>query len=119
MSYLKTEFLIDDPNKLDILEWWKGKRNRFSTLSLIARDILATPVSSVPSEQSFSASKRVLNPHRSRLRPDIMEGLICLKDWEDAKRQKQNIDEDTMAAYFASLDVDDVGASSLSASNIM
>ena len=78
-NYFKSNFVIDD-NKLDILQWWKSKQDRFPTLSMIARDILTTPVSTVASEQAFSASNRILDDKRSRMYPDILEGLMCMKD---------------------------------------
>ena len=87
-KYFESDFVIDEVEQFDILQWWKSKQDRFPTLSMIARDILTTPVSTVASEQAFSASNRILDERRSRLYPDILEGLMCVKDWEDARRRK-------------------------------
>ena len=47
----------------------------------MARDILTIPVSIVASEQVFSCSDRVLDKHPARLSKDILETLMCVKDW--------------------------------------
>jgi hypothetical protein len=56
----------------------------YPVLSLIARDVLAIPVSSVASESAFSAGKRIISDFRSSLAPETVEGLICLQDWYHA-----------------------------------
>lgn len=62
---------------------------RFSILSHLARDFLAMPISTVPSESAFSTGGRVLDPFRSSLTPRIVEALVCAQDW--LKRSKQSI----------------------------
>ncbi|KAL2925895.1 putative AC transposase [Bienertia sinuspersici] len=39
------------------------------------------PISTVASESSFSTGGRIIGPHRSRLRPEIVEALTCLQSW--------------------------------------
>nr|GEW60552.1 zinc finger BED domain-containing protein RICESLEEPER 2-like [Tanacetum cinerariifolium] len=51
----------------DILQLWKVNTHRFSILSLMARDLLAIPISTVASESVFSTSGRVLDSFRSSL----------------------------------------------------
>nr|XP_043626184.1 zinc finger BED domain-containing protein RICESLEEPER 2-like [Erigeron canadensis] len=75
------ESLEDDSSMFDILAWWKVNSPRFPTLSLMARDLFAIPVSTVASESVFSTSGRVLDPFRSSLTPMIVESLICTQDW--------------------------------------
>ncbi|CAL1409209.1 unnamed protein product [Linum trigynum] len=48
---------------------------------MIAKDILAIPVSTVVSESAFSTSGRLLNPHRSRLDSKTVEALMCTQNW--------------------------------------
>ncbi|XP_015932594.1 zinc finger BED domain-containing protein RICESLEEPER 3-like [Arachis duranensis] len=50
-------------------------------LSLIARDILGIPVSTVASESCFSTGGRVLDVFRSSLSPLMAEALICTQSW--------------------------------------
>ncbi|KAI8543584.1 hypothetical protein RHMOL_Rhmol08G0229900 [Rhododendron molle] len=65
------------------------------------------PVSSVASESAFSAGKRVLDEKRSRLAPDILDCLLCLKDWEDARLGIQTKSaKDELRDYFSDSDID-------------
>ncbi|CAN1144608.1 Putative AC9 transposase [Linum perenne] len=54
---------------------------KFPTLQAMGRDLLAIPVTSVASESSFSASGRILDPHRSKLGHDAVEAMLCMKSW--------------------------------------
>ncbi|KAM7461709.1 hypothetical protein LguiA_029830 [Lonicera macranthoides] len=69
-----------DPN-FDILAWWKVNSSRYKVLSLIARDVLAVPVSTVASESAFSIGGRILDPFRSSLSLKTVEALICTQNW--------------------------------------
>ncbi|RLN40802.1 activator-like transposable element [Panicum miliaceum] len=68
-------------NTFDILAYWKSQKEEYSALSLLARDVLATQVSTVASESAFSAGGRVIDAYRSRLDPNMVEALVCTKDW--------------------------------------
>lgn len=78
------ESLTPRIQEFDILNWWKLNTLKFPTLSRMARDILAIPMSMVSSGNSiFSAGTgtRMLDDYRSSLRPEIVEALFCAKDW--------------------------------------
>lgn len=77
----------------DILAWWKVNSVRFPFLSLMARDVLAIPVSTVASESAFSTGGRVLDPFRSSLSPKIVEALICTQDWLRGSNHRISIEE--------------------------
>jgi hypothetical protein len=85
------KYMADSPIRLsgqfDILAWWKNQTDEYPVLSKIARDLLAVQVSTVASESAFSAGGRVVDPFRSRLEPEMVEALICLKDWVAAGRR--------------------------------
>ena len=57
----------------------------------MARDVLAIQVSTVASESAFSAGGRVVDPYRSRLDPEMVEALICTKDWVAAARKGEGL----------------------------
>ena len=72
--------VIEDDGPFDILRWWKMNADRFPILSILARDVLAVPISTVASESAFSTRGRVLDCFRSSLTPKLLEALICSQD---------------------------------------
>ncbi|XP_037445775.1 zinc finger BED domain-containing protein RICESLEEPER 2-like [Triticum urartu] len=83
-QYLEESLTPRSTQEFDILNWWKLNTLRFPTLSKMARDVLAIPVSTVSTVSSiFSAvtGSRMLDDYRSSLRPEIVEALVCAKDW--------------------------------------
>ena len=72
---------MSDNSQFDILLWWKLNEVKYPVLQTIARDILAIPVSTVASESAFSYSGRLVSPHRNRLRPKMIEALMCVQSW--------------------------------------
>ncbi|KAI8559926.1 hypothetical protein RHMOL_Rhmol04G0214300 [Rhododendron molle] len=109
VKYLEIEHLTenDDLENFDILQWWRKNDRTFPILSIMARDVLTAHVSSVASESAFSAGKRVLDEKRSRLAPDILDCLLCVKEWEDARLgiQKRSA-KDEFRDYFSDSDID-------------
>ncbi|CAO2179263.1 unnamed protein product [Urochloa humidicola] len=80
------EVYLDDPShpemdNFDIIAWWKLHGPKYTVLSLIARDILSVPVSTVASESAFSLAGLVLDENRCSLLPETVEALICTQDW--------------------------------------
>lgn len=77
-------YLEDDPlpedNQFDVLAFWKVNVT-YPTLRVIAKDLLAIPVSTVASESDFSTGGRIISPHRSRLHAKTVEALMCLRSW--------------------------------------
>ncbi|XP_054784012.1 zinc finger BED domain-containing protein RICESLEEPER 1-like [Prosopis cineraria] len=71
----------NDDDDFDILTWWKVNSTKYRVLSLIARDVLAIPVSTVASESTFSTGRRVVDDYRSSLSPKMTEALICAQNW--------------------------------------
>lgn len=65
----------------NILEWWKINEHQFPRLARIARDYLAIPATSVPSEQVFSTSKNLITEKRNRLLGKTIRACMCLKSW--------------------------------------
>ncbi|KAI8574511.1 hypothetical protein RHMOL_Rhmol01G0360200 [Rhododendron molle] len=107
-KYLDLESVnVNDMLDFDVLAWWKRNEDKYPVLSIMARDLLTPPVSTVASESAFSAGSRVLDERRNRLAPDILDCLICLKDWEDARLgiQKRSA-KDEFRGYFADSDID-------------
>jgi hypothetical protein len=73
---------------LDILEFWSGMSKCYPNLANLARDILAIPISTVPSKSVFTMGEKVVSPRRSTLEPDLLEMLISLHDWTCPKDKR-------------------------------
>lgn len=65
----------------NILNWWKVHMPRYPILSMMARDILAIPLSTLGQDLAFGSRGRVLDNNRSLLNPNLKEALICGQDW--------------------------------------
>jgi hypothetical protein len=44
-------------------------------------DILSIIISTVALESIFSIGRRMIDQYRSSLKPDIVETLVCNRDW--------------------------------------
>lgn len=65
----------------NILNWWKVHTPRYPILSMMARDVLGTPMSNSSPESAFSTGGRILDRSHSLLNPDVRQALICVRDW--------------------------------------
>ena len=65
---------------LDVLAYWRDQF-LYPELGRMARDVLSIPISTVASEFAFSTGGRVLDQYRSALRPQVVEALVCTRDW--------------------------------------
>ena len=84
-TYLQTDVVDSEQQKdFNILQWWQMRQVRFLILSCLARDVLTIPTSIVSSESAFSTVGRILEERMTFLTSDMVEVLICLRDWEHA-----------------------------------
>jgi hypothetical protein len=65
----------------DVLAWWKAHEADYPTLAMMARDLLAIPASSVPSERAFSSSGGLISKKRTRLANNTIRAMMCIKEW--------------------------------------
>jgi hypothetical protein len=56
-------------------------RVRSLLYELVLEYQVSIPVTTVASESVFSTEGRVISPHRSRLAPKTVEGLMCMQTW--------------------------------------
>ncbi|KAG8477808.1 hypothetical protein CXB51_027771 [Gossypium anomalum] len=95
--YLGEDEEVNNSSSFDLLLWWKMNSPRFPILAQMARDILATPISTVASESAFSTGGRVFDSFRSSLTPLMVETLVCTQDWlrksNDAINLEDYVDE--------------------------
>ncbi|WVZ66996.1 hypothetical protein U9M48_016143 [Paspalum notatum var. saurae] len=95
-SYLDSDILTEFDEDFNILSWWQKHRLTYPILSLLAKDVLTVPASTISSESTFSLAGRVIEERRRRLTHDMVEVLSCIKDWEltDANLQ-HSVEEET------------------------
>ncbi|CAH9099097.1 unnamed protein product [Cuscuta epithymum] len=79
----------------NILNWWKVHTPRYPILSMIARDVLGIPASTLGPELAFSNKVKMLDQHKSLLSADVREALVCGQDWlrleaEDTNQSSSN-----------------------------
>ncbi|XP_072147154.1 zinc finger BED domain-containing protein RICESLEEPER 2-like [Setaria viridis] len=88
-SYLDSDSITCYDDEFNILSWWHEHKLSYPILSILAKDVMSVPVSTVSSESYFSLTGRVIEERRRRLLPETVEMLTCLKDWElgDARAQ--------------------------------
>ncbi|KAL0418944.1 UNVERIFIED_CONTAM: putative AC transposase [Sesamum radiatum] len=70
-----------DGKDFDVLEWWRVHALKYKILSIMARDLLAIPITTVASEATFSAGSRVIDKYRASLTSDTVQVLMCGGDW--------------------------------------
>ena len=85
----------EEQNQFDILQWWQDKRSTYPVLSILTRDVLSVPVSTVSSESAFSLAGRIIDDRRTSLTPDMVKTLMSVKDGELARRRAQHTAEDS------------------------
>lgn len=61
------------------LVWWKANEKKFPLLSVIAKQYLCIPATSVPSERVFSTAGDIVTVQRASLKPKHVDMLIFFK----------------------------------------
>ncbi|XP_021723660.1 zinc finger BED domain-containing protein RICESLEEPER 2-like [Chenopodium quinoa] len=78
--YLK-EYFDPETKNFDILSWWNNRKTRYPVLHKIAKDVLSIPIFSVNVANAFDIGDKILGANRSRLRPTMVEALMCTQSW--------------------------------------
>ena len=80
---------ISDEN-INPLEWWKVNETQYPNVAKMARDYLAIPSTSVPSEQCFSLGKNLITDNRNKLAGKTVRICMALKSWWKFLNNKNN-----------------------------
>ena len=67
-----------EPCEINPLEWWKRNEDWYPALAKMARNYLAVPATSTPSERTFSVAGCVVNKKWACLLPENVNMLIFL-----------------------------------------
>ncbi|XP_058765108.1 zinc finger BED domain-containing protein RICESLEEPER 2-like [Vicia villosa] len=84
----------EQSENFDVLLYWKLNEKKFPILSIMARDVLSIPITTVASESSFSIGGRVLTKYRSSTLPEHIQMLICTRSWLYGFPENINDEED-------------------------
>lgn len=71
----------DAEGNFDILLYLKVNEFRYPIVAAMPRNILSIHNSTAVSESSFSVGGRVNDQYMSLLKPNIIEALVCTRDW--------------------------------------
>jgi hypothetical protein len=115
--YLDSDNVVAYDDEFDVLNWWHEHKLTYPVLSILAKDIITVPVSTVSSESIFSLTGRIIEERRRRLGADSVEMLICTKDWELGEESGQHtVVDKELEDYFKNQFLDeDSGASTTTA----
>jgi hypothetical protein len=78
-----SEPVADDYPEFQVLDYWKINSARFPNLSRMARDYLAVPGTSTPSERAFSGGRQLITDFRCRLKGETITACSCLRTGDD------------------------------------
>jgi hypothetical protein len=77
----------------EVIRWWDENEHLYPHLAKVARDYLAIPGSSVPSERVFSRAGDLITKKRNRLATHTANIIMCLRYWlhmpEVTKEEKE------------------------------
>ncbi|KAK2649774.1 hypothetical protein Ddye_017263 [Dipteronia dyeriana] len=80
--------------------WAREHEKHFPISSIIAKQILATPVSTVAVEQEFSMSGNILDARRSLLSPESIQVQVCVDDLTKAGYRQQEMEPGVIYDFF-------------------
>jgi hypothetical protein len=79
-SYLDSDTVSQFGSDFSILGWWHQHKITYHILSILAKDMLIVPVSTISSESTFSLAGTVIEERQRRLTYDMVEILSYIKD---------------------------------------
>ncbi|EXB88263.1 Putative AC9 transposase [Morus notabilis] len=91
MAYLSEGLVVGGTAKsFDLVQWWRARALSLPILTRLAMDIFSISVSTISSKQAFNTTGRILEERRNALQRDIVEALVCIKDWDRADQRLQD-----------------------------
>ncbi|GKV36286.1 hypothetical protein SLEP1_g44435 [Rubroshorea leprosula] len=72
--------------EINILNWWCNNSSRFPTLGMVARDILAIPLSTIMSSSAFAKDITKIISNYGHQESHIINAIICCQDWLESTK---------------------------------
>ncbi|KAL6661578.1 hypothetical protein ACP70R_000962 [Stipagrostis hirtigluma subsp. patula] len=115
-SYIDSDNVPYTATGFDILNWWQQHKQSYPIISIIAKDVMTVPVSTISSESCFSLTGRIMEERRRRLGSETVEMLACLKDWEQGEaRTQHSVQEKDLQEAFEEMFLEEEGNGSAAA----
>ncbi|KAL5758917.1 hypothetical protein ACOSP7_021528 [Xanthoceras sorbifolium] len=93
-KYVETDYIYymnkQKLRSFDVLQSWRAHQSSYLVLSIMARDLLIPPVSTVASKFAFSAGGKTMTNTRSQIAANSLEVLMCIREWEAAEEIAQD-----------------------------
>lgn len=67
--------------EMDVVKYWKDSEKKYPYLSVMARDVLSVPITTVASESAFSIGGRVVTKYRNCIHHENVQTLITTRNW--------------------------------------
>lgn len=80
---LKPNLPYDHPFSKDPFSYWFSIQEKYPKLAQLAFDILSIPASSYDYERMFSELGDMLEPRRSKMSPQLIAAIQCVKSWRN------------------------------------
>ncbi|RHN43668.1 putative HAT dimerization domain, ribonuclease H-like domain-containing protein [Medicago truncatula] len=80
----------ENSEDFEMLRYWKLNAKKYLTLSIMARDILSIPITTVASNSSFSIGGSILTKYISSTFPEHVQMLICARSWMHGFSENSN-----------------------------
>lgn len=105
-AYFDSDIVQKYDDDFNLLTWWQDHKLTYSSLSMLAKDVLTVPVSTISSESAFSLTGRIIEERR--LTSEMVEMLTCIKDWEEGNARTQHtVENKELEDSFSDLYLDD------------
>jgi hypothetical protein len=118
-SYLDNDSLNQYDESFSVLNWWQYHKRTYPILSVLAKDIMTIPVSTISSECAFNLSGRLLDDRRRSLTPAHIERLSLIKYWEQADaRQQHNMKNKDLEETMKNIFLDDAPTVEVAGSSV-
>ena len=84
-SYMNHISRFEEEENIDLLDWWKVRKQVFPNLSRLAGDVLSAQASSTSSERLFSKAGIFLGKDRAKMQKENLRRAFCLGEWLKSK----------------------------------
>jgi hypothetical protein len=88
--YLDSDPLTKFDESFSVLSWWRDHKRNYPILSILAKDVLTVPASTISCESAFSLCGMLIKERWRSLTPEHVEMLSLAKDWEQVGVRQQH-----------------------------